>query len=405
MRREDLCHDVRQRLVRLPPPNQAHYGVIPVPPPDGAVTLGPVLARSEAANRAFARVDALAADLKDPYLLSRVLTRREAVSSSGIEGTHATLDELLVVEETGDGEATAAAAQVRDYARALDSFLPSAQAEGTAIFTVDLVRSLHRAVMKGDALYKDVPGDLRQVVAWIGGGGDIAYSTFNPPPPDEVLACLEQTVDYLRCQGMQQLTQGLLTRMAIGHAHFEAVHPFRDGNGRVGRLLLPLMMAAEGHVPLYLSPYIEAHKLAYYEALKAAQQRLEWHALVGYLADAVVGTVDELMVTRAALGVLREMWLQRRPFRAGSAPLRALDVLPHYPVITVNRLAKILDVSFRAAATAVDTLQQAGILTERTGYRRNRHFAATEVLTIINRPFGAEPVLLKRGDLGGDAAL
>ncbi|MCW2239169.1 Fic family protein [Azospirillum canadense] len=404
MRRDTLCHEVRQRLVRLPPPHQAHYGVVPPPPPEDTVPLGPVLTRSEAANQALARIDTLAADLHDPYLLSRVLTRREAVSSSGIEGTNSTLDELLSVEETEDGEATDAAAQVRDYALALDVLLPRAQAAGPAIFTVDLIRNLHRAVMKGDTAYQDVPGDFRQVVAWIGGGKDIAYSTFNPPPPPHLPACLEQTVDYLRCEGLQRQTQGLLTRMAVAHAHFEAVHPFRDGNGRVGRLLLPLMMAAESHVPLYLSPYIEAHKQAYYDALKAAQQRLEWHAMVGYLADAVVGTVSELLVTRAALADLRRVWLNRRPFRAKSAALRALDILPHYPVITVKRLAKLLNVSFRAADTAIGLLQQAGILTERTGHRRNRLFAATEALSVINRPFGAEPVLPGPGpedDSGG----
>jgi len=393
MRRDDLCHAVRERLVRLPEPYEAHYGVVPPPPPEDPVPLGPALARSEAANQALARVDALAAELRDSYLLSRVLARREAVSSSGIEGTNSTLDELLVVEETEDGDATDAAVQVRDYARALDRLIPRAQAEGPAIFTPALVQDLHRSVMQGDPAYRDVPGDLRQVVAWIGGGGNIAYSSFNPPPPERVPPCLAQSIEYLRNEGMQSMTQGLLTRMAIGHAHFEAVHPFRDGNGRVGRLLLPLEMAAEGHVPLYLSPYIEAHKPAYYDALKAAQQRLEWHVLVGYLADAVVATVAELMVTRAALAELRAIWLRRRPFRRGSAALRALDLLPHYPVITVNRLARELDVTFRAADTAVHLLQDAGIITERTGNRRNRLFTAGEALTVINRPFGAEPVL------------
>lgn len=393
MRRDDLCHDVRQRLARLPPPFEAHYGVVPLPPPEDTVSLGPVLARSEAANQALARVDALAMDLRDPYLLSRVLTRREAVSSSGIEGTNSTLDELLVVEETEDGDATEAAVQVRDYAKALDRLIPRARAEGPAIFDLDLVQDLHRSVMKGDTAYRDLPGDLRKVVAWIGGAGNIAYSSFNPPPPDCVPACLAQCLDYLRNQGMQSMTQGILTRMAVGHAHFEAVHPFRDGNGRVGRLLLPLMMAAEGHVPLYLSPYIEAHKQAYYDALKAAQQRLEWHVLVGYVADAVVATVDDVMVTRRALADLRAMWMRRRPFRRGSAALRALDLLPHYPVITVKRLAEELGVTFRAADTAVHLLRDAGILTERTGYRRNRLFGAVEALTVINRPFGAEPVL------------
>jgi hypothetical protein len=107
----------------------------------------------------------------------------------------------------------------------------------------------------------------------------------------------------------------------------------------------------------------------------------------------VVATVNELMVTRRALADLRAIWLRRRAFRGRSTALRALDLLPHYPVITVKRLAEALGVTFRAADTAVHLLEQVGILTERTGYRRNRLFAATEALTVINRPFRAEPVL------------
>jgi Fic family protein len=192
---------------------------------------------------------------------------------------------------------------------------------------------------------------------------------------------------------MQRVNQHLITRMAIAHSHFEAVHPFRDGNGRVGRLLLPLMMAAEGQVPLYLSPYIEANKPAYYEALKQAQQRLDWDAIVGFMAGAVSGTVEELVVTRSALTELRKIWEARGKFRRNSAAARALDILPHYPVITIRRLAALLEVSFPAASTAFESLQAKGILAERTGYSRNRVFVSSEALTVINRPFGNPPVL------------
>ena len=181
--------------------------------------------------------------------------------------------------------------------------------------------------------------------------------------------------------------------MAIAHSQFEAVHPFRDGNGRVGRLLLPLIMAAEDRTPLYLSPYIEKHKEAYYTSLKAAQQRLEWHEPAGFLADAIVGTADELLVTRDALAALSKLWRTRRKFRQGSAALRALDVLPHYPVLTIKRLADILAVSVPAATQAIDPLVEGGMLTERTGYARNRVFVSREALSIINRPFGEMPIL------------
>lgn len=395
MKRDNLAHAVRQRLKRLPPPFQAHYGVVPLPPPEESVSVGPVLARHTAANAALARVETLAAELADPYLISRILPRREAVSSSAMEGTNSTLDELLSVEETEDMDATEAAVQVRDYALALDTLMPRAREMGDAVFTTELVQELHRAVMRGDSSYKDVPGALRSRVVWIG-GTDIAYSTYNPAPPEDVASCLEDSVRYMRGEGMQVMLHGLIVRMAISHAHFEAVHPFRDGNGRVGRLLLPLTMAAQGQIPLYLSPYIEAHKGAYSDALQAAQQRLEWHEIIGFMSDAVVGTVDELLATRAALSTLRERWQARRKFRRGSAATRALEVLPHYPVLTIRRLAGILDVSVPAASQAIEQLAQAQILTERTGYTRNRVFVATEVLSVINRPFGETPVLPER---------
>jgi Fic family protein len=181
--------------------------------------------------------------------------------------------------------------------------------------------------------------------------------------------------------------------MAIAHAHFEAVHPFRDGNGRVGRLLLPMMMAAEGRTPLYLSAYIEANKTDYYAALKAAQQREDWAAMVGFLADAVVGSTTELMATRTALSRLEALWRDRRRFRAGSSALGALGILPQYPVVTIGRLAELLKVSFPAASKAISQLCDIGVLQERTGYSRNQIFSAPEALSIMNRPFGAQPIL------------
>ncbi|MGO4389058.1 Fic family protein [Microvirga sp. 2YAF29] len=342
---------------------------------------------------AIARLDGLAAERHDPYIISRVLARQEAISSSAIEGIRSTLDELLLAGEMTDEEARGTAAQVRDYAGALDTVLPRAQTTGPDVFTIDLVLDLHRAVVQRVPGYRDTPGCLRDAVVWIGSGRDITYSTYNPTPPEDVAPCLAETLSYMRSGGSHVADQPLLVRMAIAHAHFEAVHPFRDGNGRVGRLLLSLMMAAEGHVPLYLSAYIEAHRHDYYEALKAAQQRLDWSAMVRFMADAVIGTANELMVTRKALLELEATWRRRRQFRAGSAAARALQVLPHFPMLTVNRLARLLGISFPAASNGIEQLIDAKILLERTGYQRNRIFAAPEALLIVNRPFGEAPLV------------
>lgn len=397
MRRSDLSSPVQRQLKRLPKPFDAHYGVVPLPPPEDAVVLSAALPHLRAASEALGRVNTLAAELKDRFIVSRILTRREAVSSSAIEGTNSTLDELLNVEERDADEAgeaiTDATAQVRNYAHSLEAILPRAAALGPEVFTPELIRGLHRNVMASGSAYQDSPGALREDVVWIGGGGNIANSTYNPAPPVDIAGTLAQSIDYLRCKGLQTVNQHLVTRMAISHAHFEAIHPFRDGNGRVGRLLLPLMMAADGQTPLYLSPYIEAHKDDYYAGLKAAQQRLDWAPGVGFLSRAVASTVTELVVTRDALARLSEIWRGRHKFRRGSAALRALWILPHYPVVTTKRLMALLDVSQPVALEATNRLEELGILKERTGYRRNRIFACPEALTVINRPFGAPPVL------------
>jgi len=336
----------------------------------------------------IAKIDAVAAEMHDPYLISRLLSRREAVTSSSIEGTNSTLDELLTIEEESEA-ARDEAKQVRDYALTLDRFIPEAAERGPELFTSDLISALHVEAMRHDPDYPDTPGRPRSAVVWIGGAGQIAYSTFNPPPPARVEDGLSDNARYMRCEGMQAVTQSIVIRMALAHAHFEAVHPFRDGNGRVGRLLLPLMMAAEKHIPLYLSPYIEGNKADYYAGLKAAQQRLDWDPLVGFLSRAIIATVEELFETRRGLRALVAQWETRRKFRSASAALRMLTVLPDYPVFIAKRMAERLDLSIPATLTGIGQLIEAGIVAERTGYRRNRIFSAPEVLSIINRPFGS----------------
>lgn len=150
-----------------------------------------------------------------------------------------------------------------------------------------------------------------------------------------------------------------------------------------------MMMAAEGGVPLYLAPYISANRAGYCDGLRMAQQRLEWAPLVGYLSDAVTGTVEELFATREALRKLADNWRERRKFRAGSASTRTPDLLIDYPVITLRRLASKIGVSAPQALVAINQLVEAGILVERTGYRRNRVFAAEAVLAIVNRTFSS----------------
>lgn len=345
------------------------------------------------AAAALVQLDTETRTLPHGYIASRVLERQEAVASSAIEGTHSTLDELLSVEaEQGQG-AGPDAARVYRYALAMEAALRVVRGRGAAAFDVPFLQSLHRDLMTHDPAYGDEPGAFRSVVVWIGAAGrDIAYSTYNPTPPAHIATCMEEQSAYLQGGGMEQFL-ALPVRMAVAHAHFEAIHPFRDGNGRVGRLILPLMLAAEGHQPLYLAAFIEAHKDDYYAALRAAQQQLDFTPIIQLLARAIVASVHEVGVTREALIRLPPLWHARRRLRRDGAASRALALLSDWPVLTVEQLGALLGVSFQAANQAVRHLVEMGILRERTGHARNRLFVAEDVLRVINRPFGVAPLL------------
>lgn len=390
MKREYLIPTVRKRLTRYPPPYDSHYGVVPMRPTEDAIALGAARASHADALSAIGRADALAKSYPEHFLLSRVLVRQEAVKSSAIEGTHSTLDELLEVEDAyneANGvpkEQNPQALQVRGYALALEHALDQVERNRYDAFSIGLIRDLQRAVMADDPNYKYVPGEIRTNVVWIG-GFHISNSQYNPSPPAMISASLVEHIDYLRCEGMQALNQSIITRLAVAHAHFEAIHPFSDGNGRVGRLLLPLMLTADGHTPLYLAPYIAHNKSDYINGLKSAQQKLDFVPLIDVLSKAIIATVELAERAHIDLMLLYANWRDRRKWRKHSAAAKALDLLPGFPILTAARLSQIICVSAPSANAAMKQLAEAKILEERTGYKRNRIFAATEVLEIFNR--------------------
>lgn len=392
MKRDDLHPAVRARLRRYTTEHQSHYGVVPAPPMEEPVRLTGHGHLVTEAMVALGRMAASPADGLMKFLRSRMMARQEALSSSGMEGTQSTLEAVLGLDSNTDEDAPAR--QVRSYAIALDRLVPRAAAEGPDIFSIELFREIHAVIMAGAAEYRDVPGRFRDRVVWIGGSGkDIAYSTWNPPGPEHIEGCLLETANYMRSLGRHAIDQPPLLRMAIAHAHFEAVHPFLDGNGRVGRLLIPLMLAAEGYEPVYISPWIEANKGAYYEALKQAQQQLDPAPLAGAFARGIVETEKELLVSEKALGSLSDIWREGVRLRRGSSAERLMDILPWLPVLSVATASRTLGVTPKAAGDGIAQLCEAGILKEITGYRRNRVYEAPDVMRIVTRPFGAEPVL------------
>lgn len=335
-------------------------------------------------------------------LAALLLARREALSSSRMEGTWSTIDNVLTPLEVYDeGEGKSERAAVRGYATALEQAMGIVEEHGAAALNVELVCLLHEIFMSKEPSYTyragrlRAPGEAGEVVV-IGGGGRKEEAAYNPAPPEHVARCLEDVMawmadDIVLEMGDAGMGLALPVRMAIGHAHFEAVHPFANGNGRVGRMLWPLQMMLYGRLPLYLSGYVEVHKDDYSRALQAAQKRLEYHDIVEFVCLAVLASHQEELATKRTIGMLPEIWSERGRFRRGSSAERALNLLGDTPIFTMAMLKDYLNVSAPAAANAVKTLEAAGIIRERTGYRRNRVFAAEEVIAVLGRPFGEDP--------------
>ena len=335
-------------------------------------------------------------------LVSYLYLRKEAVESSRIEGTMSTIDHILTPGELFEAKETKSErASVRGYAHALETELARVPSKGLAIFTVDLVSRLHEATMKHDPKFKGIAGRLREPgkpgeIVWIGKAKRPEDSIYNPTPPRHVTRCLLEVMKWMSDEELAELGNAgmgipIAVRMAMGHAHFEAVHPFSDGNGRVGRMLLTLQMACHGKVPIYLSGFIEEEKTDYGRVLQEAQKKLRYGPIVDFFAEALIASHREGTRTRACIEGLPEAWASRGELRKNSTALRALSWLREHPIFTARQLQKQFSVSAPAAHHAVDQLQKYGIVRERTGFERNRVFAAEEVISLLSRRFGSDP--------------
>lgn len=334
-------------------------------------------------------------------LVSYLFLRKEAVESSRMEGTMSTIDHVLTPGDMFDEWKTKSeGASVRGYAVALEEELKRVKTDGLSIFTIDLVSRLHKETMGLDPRFKGVPGKIREdtleAVSIGGQRNKPETSLYNPAPPRHVRRCLKELMNWL---GDAQFVEAgdagigspLIVRMAIGHSHFEAIHPFTDGNGRVGRMLLTLQMACYGKVPIYLSGYIEEEKHEYIRVLQEAQKKLNYGPIVDFFASALIESSREARHTREHIESLPSIWLKRGSFRANSTAQRALSWLISHPIFSVRQLEEALSVSTPAANAAVQQLQKYKVVRERTGFERKRVFSAEEVISLLSRRFGSSP--------------
>ena len=370
----------QQPFVRRSP--NAYWAFVP-PPLTSEPQLTPELVQilSEA-DRAIGELAGVGAWLPDPSILIAPFLRREAVLSSRIEGTEATVTDLVLFEAHAPGEpGTGDVREVHNYVTALQL---ATDPRRSIPLSLRLIRDIHRTLMTGVRGDQATPGDFRRSQNWIGPPGCLLVdATYVPPPVDEMTQCLHDLEAYLHAA----VPLPPLARIAAVHYQFEAIHPFLDGNGRVGRLLVSLLLQEWGLLPkpvLYLSAYFEARRDEYYERLLAVSMHGDWAGWLRYFFEGLSTESRDVVDRARRLIRLREDYHRRlQVTRASALLLKLVDHLFERPAIRISMAQEHLGVTFRAAAQNVQKLVDAGILHEATGRHRNRVFIAREILDLL----------------------
>lgn len=348
----------------------------------------------EAATRALATLAGTARMLPNSHLLIRPFIRREAVLSSRIEGTQASLSDLLLYEAQGDmfpellAESQRPASdvrEVRNYVLALERGLSLL---GNLPLSLRFIRDVHATLMTGVRGTDRSPGEFRRIQVHIGApSSSAADARFIPPPPGQYLMdCLDAFEKFLH----QPSELPSLVRYALIHYQFEAIHPFHDGNGRIGRLLFSLMMVADGHLPqplLYLSAYFDKHRQAYYDHLLRISTHGEWRRWISFVLDGIAEQAADAVARSARLLDLREDYRRRMASpRSSALGVQLVDQLFLTPFLSINQAARHLNVTHQAASLIVKKLQELGIVREVSGRKRDRIYLAESILAAVDSP-------------------
>ena len=363
-----------------------YWAYVPNPlPPKLAWTPGLVIALSDA-DRALGELSGLGRSIPNPHLLMIPFVRREAVLSSRIEGTQASLSDLYAYEaaQLPLFEQAPDVREVYNYVQALEYGL-----ERLRTFPLSLrpIREIHEHLMTGVRGEHQTPGEFRRSQNWIGPPGcTLNDATYVPPPVPEMLEALDAFERFLHT--LSSLPP--LIRLGLIHYQFEAIHPFLDGNGRVGRLLSTLLLCAWNLLPeplLYLSAYFAAHQQTYYDLLLSVSQQGSWETWLTFFLNGVSSQARDAVVRAQRMQNLREDYREQfQTARAAARLLQVVDLLFARPLLTVHQVEDTLNVSTPTAQGYINRLEDAGILREITGQARNRVYQADKVLEVIEAP-------------------
>lgn len=370
---------------------KGYWAFLVNPLPPELTWSGALVTLHSEAERELARLALAGGDFPHPHILARSFVRNEAVVSSRIEGTQATLEDLYAYEaaQLSFLEPVSDAREVYNYVRALDYGL---ERVNTLPISLRLIREVHAHLMEGVRGEIMTPGEFRRSQNWIGPAGSTLETAPYVPPPVEVMhTALYALENFIHAPS----DLPPLTRIGLIHYQFEAIHPFLDGNGRVGRLLISLLLYQWRLLPrplLYLSAYFERNRSEYYERLLAVSRRADWEGWLRFFLTGVRDQSREAALRVQDLQQLRERYRRLLATRRSAARLaEAVDFLIGNPIITVRQLQAGLELAdFKTVQRYVDVLEQVGILREMTGRKRNRLYRADEVFGAIQKPLDRE---------------
>jgi len=345
-------------------------------PPDPALRIDTAqMRRMSAADQALGRLDGLVKTIPNPDLFVAMYVRQEALLSSQIEGTQASLSEVIEFEaaEADDQESPVRdVAEVVNYVRAMNYGLDRIQ---ELPLSLRLIREIHGKLLQ-DVRGSERPiGEFRTTQNWIGPEGcTLATASFIPCPPSQLQTALGSFENFLHDDSFPPLVAA-----GLAHAQFETIHPFLDGNGRIGRLLITFFLCQRQILArplLYLSGYLRRHRSEYYERLQTIRTTGDWEQWLTFFFNGVKEVADEACATAHKILDLKHQCetLVRTQGKGSPNMLRAIDILFRQPGVTARFLEKALNVRYITANNIIARLTEAGLLAEATGYKRNRRF-------------------------------
>jgi Fic family protein len=371
---------------KVPPGSYTAFVPAPLPP---KLEWTPRLIRALSdADRLIGKLAGEGGRLPNPHVLMRPFVKREAVLSSKIEGTQATLGEMLAAEAgVAVDRSPEDLREVGNYVVALEHGIIRLK---ELPLCVRIVRELHEKLMTGVRGHQATPGRFRKIQNWIGKPGSTpATASFVPPPPEAVEDCLAAWERFIHDSDLPPLVT-----IALAHYQFEAIHPFLDGNGRVGRLLITLFLIERQVLPtplLYLSAFFEAARRDYYEGLRGVSEHGAWSDWIEYFLLGVARMSEDALSRASRMNGKLAEWQKTVAGDSTNAPLRVVELLAANPFITAKGAAEKLSFAFTTAQRAIERLDRLGIVKQVGDAKRDRVYCAKALLDILEEPARLTP--------------